>query len=146
MTPWTLAMLALLPLLFWRWESAKARTWAVLIGASFATLISDHPVWYLAIDSIAGMLVVAHPRGAAQKLIGGIFILMIGSDLGFWGATLTHTELDRTGFLEMLTHMGWAQWAILAWWCGYDVVRGYFADRDYGPDRVYRAVHRAGDR
>ena len=143
---WFIAMLVLVPLLLMQWEGAKARTWAVLIAASLATMLNDHPVWYLAIDSIAGMLVVAHPRGAAQKLIGGIFILMIGSDLGYWGASLTYDSIDRTGYMEMLTHMGWAQWAILAWWCGYDAFRGILADRHHGAHRVHSPVHRLGDR
>lgn len=116
MSEWKLAMLLALPFMG---RGAKLRTWLALMGASIAAMAFP-PLTvgaYIAIDGVAGAIVLANPAGEVQKLIGRLFMLMVCYHLGFalaqalWpvaGAEILYYKANAaTGWLQFLFLMGW---------------------------------------
>ena len=137
MTDWKLMMLLILPLMA---VGPKLRTWAALMGTAVAAMLLP-PVSvaaYIIIDSVAGAIVLRHPSGWVQKLIGALFATMVMFHIGFIYA-------DNIGAAENYvwwnTTIGWVQWAALASWGAYDAAR--YAVRRVGP-RVRLLVARKG--
>ena len=100
-------------------RGAKLRTWLALMGASLAAMAFP-PLSvgaYIAIDGVAGIIVLAKPAGPVQKLIGELFMLMVCFHLGFalssafWpvdGADQFYYQANAaTGWLQFLFLMGW---------------------------------------
>ena len=112
MTEWKLAMLALAPLMR---GHEMLRTWLAMFGASVAALLVQDVVAYIAIDAIAGAIVMARPSGLAQKAIGALFVLMVMFDLGFY----LSPHADWGLFASALSAVGWVQWVILGAWSGH---------------------------
>lgn len=131
MTEWKLAMIAITPLLAWNlilvrasWRKVlhcpRLRTWVALFSASLATSVMPSVGAYVAIDIIAGAIVLRHPAGLAQRMIGFLFVCMVLFELGYLLSDQQQTAFLVTG----LTGIGWMQWAILALWGTCDAV-GY---------------------
>lgn len=102
-------MLVMLPLMF---GGAKPRVWIVMLGASVLAAIFPHPPVWLTIDLLAGALVLRHPAGQAQRLIGLIFAGMAMFDIGF----LIGGARDLAAFTGFLACLGWVQFVILLAW------------------------------
>lgn len=117
MTDWKIAMLCLLPLMA---DPAKMRTWGALMGASLAAMFAPFLAAFVVIDLIAGAIVLRHPRGCAQRMIGLLFAGMVFFELGF----LISDGNQRDLLMTSLVALGWAQWAMLATWGAYDAA-GY---------------------
>lgn len=138
--PWYLAMLAIVPLIALpllnggQIDSKKMRVWVVMYVASLATFISGHPLWFLLIDTVAAALVLRKPRGAVQRLIGGIFLIMVFMNGGFYCAELLFRSPSHSLYIETMHHMGWAQWFILFAGSGYDALGNFGFVRSWHAD------------
>lgn len=130
-----IALLILAPLIIAKpIETRKLRVWAVMMLASLATFISGHPVWFLAIDGVSAAVVLQKPRGAVQRLIGGIFLLMVFMNGGFYCAELLGGLPSYESYTDTMRHWGWAQWAILLIGCTYDFLGMFGFVRDWNPN------------
>ena len=109
MQPWHIAMLCIAPLMLGR---EKTRVWMVMLCASIATYVAWGPVWFMAIDLIAASVVLAKPRGLAQRAIGGVFAAMVLHSLGFF----LSPQDGSAQYVTALSALGWVQWLILAIW------------------------------
>lgn len=118
LTTWKLAMLGLLPLMGQR---ARLRTWVAMMGASIAAWLVTGPYAYLAIDILGAAIVLARPAGVAQRAIGAMFGIMCFFHLGF----IVGGGHDVSTYIASNRLVGWAQWAVLLSWGGYDVLRPY---------------------
>lgn len=126
MSEWKVAMLFALPFMG---RGAKLRTWIALMGASAAALLFPPMAVsaYIAIDTIAGVIVLAKPAGEVQRAIGRVFILMVLFHLGyltsqaFFGevpgaASFYHNANVAAGWVQFAFLLGWGLWdAGLAW-------------------------------
>lgn len=125
LTPWKLAMIAIVPLLR---RGPKLRAWfAVMLASVLAYYFPLAPEAYLAIDLGCGALVLAKPAGMAQKAIGLVFANMALIDAGY----MVSPQLDH-GILYywIMLVLGWVQFAILATWGAYDA--GTYIARRFG--------------
>lgn len=120
MTDWQLAMLCLVPFM---WSSNKARTWMVLIAAGMAGNLFWSPAWFMTVDLVAASVVLAHPRGLAQRVIGLLFAAMAVFDIGF----LISPQYGEAQYIAAMGVLGWLQWAVLLIWGASDGLR--IADR-----------------
>lgn len=120
LTPWKLAMAVILPLMGGK---QRFRTWGAMLLASIAALgvPVGYPPCYIAIDLLAGALILVRPAGIAQRMIGLLFACMVMFHAGFWLATVVNpiTPSIRL-YLAAQRWVGWAQWAILLGWGAYD--------------------------
>lgn len=141
-------MLLLLPLLVAGERGLlrqKLRAWTAMFGASLLAIGALYlPVSqiaaYIAIDLIAGAIVLRHPAGVAQKAIGLLFVMMVLFHIGF---KLAGNPWNMGGYLNAQLVVGWLQLACLFAW-GVDDVLGR-AYRRYGIARR-QAVARRSDR
>lgn len=133
---WTLAMAALIPVMA---RGPKMRTWGSMLGASAAAWLVPyaHAPSYLAIDLLAGGIVLVRPAGLPQRMIGALFASM---SMFHIGVLLAGGPGDIGLYMGANLAAGWLQWAILLCWGVYDAVRP-IVDR-YRPDR--RAPAAAG--
>jgi hypothetical protein len=138
-TLWVMAMAGLLPfILLQRGKRPvhKVRVWLALLGASAAAwavtpAIGYVPVLaYIAIDTAAGLIVLARPAGVAQKAIGFLFATMVLFHIGVFWAGPQHAG---STYFAFQTAAGWAQLLVLLGWSGHDVGKSLW-------DRVYRAL------
>lgn len=113
---WFVAMAALLPLMTGK---ARLRVWCALVGASAASWIFPHIAAHIAIDILAGALVLKRPKGLAQKIIGFLFVAMILFSTGFLVSPQFNPDTLQTAMIVM----GWMQWAVLLSWGMYDLAR-----------------------
>lgn len=111
-------MLALTP--FMRGHQ-MARTWLALMAASLSTFVVHDAVGYFLVDVTAAAIVMSRPSSIPQRLIGALFTLMALFDLGY----VLSPQGDWTLFTSALRWVGWAQWAVLAGWAGYDFLGRY---------------------
>lgn len=111
MQQWHWAMLLIIPLM---WRRDQWRTWAALMGASSMSFVAGGATWAnLAIDIVAGSLVLARPAGVEQRAIGLIFSAMAIMDLGY----SLSAQLDGgLRYWWWQSALGWVQWCILAAW------------------------------
>ena len=103
MTEWKLAMLCIAPFMQGR---AQIITWAMLMGASFASYLAPNAVFYLALD-MAGFLLF-YRGGKWQQAIAVLFAGMAMLDV----AALALPN----SYLSMMHLFGWMQWLVLAAW------------------------------
>lgn len=130
-------MLLILPLMR---LGPKLRTWGALTGAAVAAMLLP-PVSvaaYIIIDSITGAIVLRHPSGWVQKLIGALFATMVMFHIGYLYAG---NPGAAENYVWWNTAIGWVQWAALAAWGAYDAAR--YVVRRAGP-RVRLLVARKG--
>lgn len=113
---WFIAMAALLPLMKGR---ARFRTWTALIAASCAAWIFPTIAAHIAIDILAGAVVLKRPKGLAQKIIGFLFVAMILFSTGY----ILSDQANPLTLQTAMIVMGWMQWAVLLSWGIYDVAR-----------------------
>jgi len=115
MQPWHWAMLMLVPLIL---DKVRGRVWAVLVLGSIAShVLAFDPKAYLAIDLVCGYLVLRKPAGLAQKAIGLLFAGMAIIDIGY----IFSPQADEGMLLyQVLTAIGWLQFAIMAVWGSHD--------------------------
>ncbi len=121
-------MLLILPFMGW---GPKLRTWAALMGTAVAAMLLP-PVAvaaYIIVDSIAGAIVLRHPSGWVQKLIGALFATMVMFHIGYLYAG---NPAAAENYIWWNMAIGWVQWGALASWGAYDAGR--------------YAVRRVGDR
>jgi len=111
---WILAMAVILPLVL---TGPRCRTWVALAGAFVLSTLWPDVRWYIAVDLICGTIVLLHPVGMAQRMIGMIFAAMTLFSVGY----LVGGEQSPGLYTQWQHILGWAQWAILAVWGGYDV-------------------------
>lgn len=128
-TSWKLAMLLTGPLMVTR---PKLRTWAAMMLASIAAWLVPYgdAAAYLAIDLLAGGLVLVRPAGVPQRIVGALFAGMAMFDIGF---LLSGETVGTAAYMAANIWAGWLQWAVLFIWGGHDAAR-YIADR-YWPSR-----------
>jgi len=133
---WLAAMMALLVFMLMQragdgWPVHKLRTWAAMMWSSFlawgAVMVPDatlmHVVlMFIAIDIVAGYIVMIRPAGHAQKAIGLCYMVMIFYHIGIAAASL-YGPVFTDSYTAFLTATGWAQFAILTLWSGWDVGR-----------------------
>jgi len=115
-TPWKIAMALILPLMAGR---QRIRTWGAMIVASFAAwAMPTAPMpAYIAIDLLAGALVLIAPAGFAQRLIGLLFACMVMFHAGFLFSIWWHHYTPSVDlYLAAQKWVGWAQWAVLLGW------------------------------
>lgn len=98
------------------------------MGAALAASMLPYISAFVAIDIIAAAIVLRHPLGIAQRLIGVLFVGMVFFELGF----LISEGHQQALMLSGLSGLGWAQWAILAAWGMYDAWR--YCVRRFSPD------------
>ena len=148
MTDWKIAMICIMPLLAWRlvlfkasWRDylfcPKLRTWAALFAASVVASYTPSVGAFVAIDIVAGAIVLRHPAGLAQRLIGFLFVCMVLFELGYLLSEQNQAQFLVTG----LTGIGWMQWCILVAWGACDVL-GYCLDRNGVGSRQVAAERR----
>lgn len=106
----------------------KLRTWAALFGASLATIAFPSVGAYVAVDIIAGAIVLRHPAGCAQRVIGFLFVCMVLFELGY----LLSAQQQGEFLVSSLRGIGWMQWLVLAAWGGSDVLRHYLGSLGAG--------------
>lgn len=147
MTDWKMAMLALTPLMVWRWLAhevswqqvlvdPRLRCWITLFAASILAHFANTIGAFIVIDMISAAIVLRHPAGVAQRAIGFLFICMLFFEFGF-----LLSERQQEGFLiAALSGIGWMQWGVLLAWSGADAV-GYYSRRA-GPGRGALASQR----
>lgn len=125
MTAWKWSMLAILPLMYGRWQ--RLRTWgAVFASSMLAWLLPLQPDAYIVIDLLCGALVLTKPAGLAQRAIGLLFAAMLIVDVGY----RISPQLDGgVLYYWALSILGWMQWAVLACWGAHDF--GKFAFRGH---------------
>lgn len=87
-----------------------------MFGASVAALMFPHVGVYLAIDLIAGAIVLARPAGLEQRLIGALFAGMAIFDIGY----ILGGQKDPDLYVQFMNILGWVQFAILAIWGAHD--------------------------
>lgn len=119
MTDWKIAMLLAIPLMrglpMWR-------TWTAMFGAAIAALFMPFAAGYLALDLLAGALVLRRPAGGEQKAIGLLFAGMAIADIGY----ICAGEGTPHAYAAMLSFFGWGQFSILVAWGLHDRWRHYF--------------------
>lgn len=124
-TAWKITMLCLLPFMLIGDRKAKLRTWGALFAAALAALAFPHVGVYIAIDLVAGAVVLSRPAGIEQKLIGLLFAGMAVFDIGF----ILGGQNDPDLYVRFLTILGWLQAAILAIWGAHDGLGYYLGKR-----------------
>lgn len=116
MTSWQIAMVCILPLM---WGSMPyARTWAAMAGAALMGHLVPHIGAWMAIDLIAGTIVLMHPKSLPQRAIGALFAGMVLFTVGF----IAGGQNAPAQYANALSWMGWAQFAILLWGRGNDIL------------------------
>lgn len=130
MTPWFLAMAAIMPLMG---LGARGRVWLVMICSSLSTLPFPSGTLLPALfnDLICGavLLKLFRPHGCAQRAIGALFAFMALFDIGF----LLSPQNDVRTYYAAMMAMSWGQFAILAVWGAHDV--GKVVARRFGIGR-----------
>lgn len=103
-----------------------------MFGASAAAMLvpPGHAPSYMAIDMLAGALILTRPAGLPQRAIGLLFAFMVTFDLGF---IVADNPDQVTTYITANVFMGWVQWAILLAWGAIDGLQ--YLDRRYGPHR-----------
>lgn len=117
MTGWHFGMLALLPFMG---SGPKMRTWAALMLAGVIPWLLPPMMVpaYIVIDAIAGVVVLRHPAGLAQRAIGACFALLV---MYYTGFLLSYAGGDAAMYYKANVVTGWAQFALLASWGLHDV-------------------------
>lgn len=121
-------MLCLLPFMFFGDRKAKLRTWGALFAASLAAMVFPYVGVYIAIDLIAGAVVLTRPAGIEQRLIGLLFAGMAIFDIGF----ILGGQNDPDQYVRFMLILGWAQAAILAIWGAHDILGRYLVRHRVG--------------
>lgn len=137
-SPWTLAMMAILPLVGFHLVCPGAgfralRCWVALMGgAMLGWLVTPSTgqipiIQYIVIDCLAAVLVLWSPARIEQRRIAMLFAVMIAGHIGLaayrlawpdisWSATVPVAETLRTWNM----YLGWVQLLLLAFWSGSD--------------------------
>lgn len=83
---------------------------AVACNMAQAVTGSFNPVaWYAAIDIVSAVIMLWHPAGRTQAIIGRIYIMQLGLHYGHWAGGLH----DVNGYTQMLAVGGALQIAFL---------------------------------
>lgn len=114
----------------------KLRTWAALVGASLLNWAvtpqtGGVPILqYIAIDSLAALVLIWPPASQFQRKITALFAIMVLTHVGFAAGRLAWGDIAWEAMvLPSQAHwtvnnlLGWVQFALLAWWGGSDVGR-----------------------
>ena len=109
-------MLCLLPLMRGR---AKLRVWLALMAACGFAWVFQSVAAHIAIDILAGALVLKRPSGVAQKIIGFLFVAMILFSTGY----LLSAQGNPLTVQAIMIVLGWLQWIALLSWGIYDLAR-----------------------
>lgn len=133
-TPWKIAMLLILPLMWREWrvrglDPQKARVWCAMMGGSVASLIladivptGTHQLGaYVLLDFLVARLILSHPISLAQKALGALSGVMVLFGVGYLLSVLQGKSNPELYGQAMLA-MSWARWAILASWGAGDAV------------------------
>jgi len=142
MQDWHWAMILLTPVMFSRITRQWHRTWFALMWASIAANIDPESLWAnLAIDIIAGGIVMVRPAGDAQKAVAFCLGAMAIIDMG--AALANPTYPGRVWYWHMQNTFGWLEWAVLAAWGAHGLGLGQAATRAFRPlwNRVAIRAH-----
>lgn len=120
---WLIAMIAISPLMF-AGTAAKGRTWLALMAACGAAWLAPDVRWFIVVDFVCATVVLANPYGCAQRMIGLLLAAMMIFSVGY----IIGGEQAPGMFTAFQHALGWAQWAILAWWGGYDLLGNRVVD------------------
>lgn len=99
-----------------------------MFGAALAALFMPFAAGYLALDLLAGALVLRRPAGGEQKATGLLFAGMALADIGY----ICAGEGTPHAYAAMLSFFGWVQFSILLAWGLHDRWRHYFRERGAG--------------
>ncbi len=142
MQDWHWAMILLIPVMFSRISKQWHRTWCALIWASIAANIDPENLWAnLAIDIIAGGIVMVCPAGNAQKAVA--FCLLAMAVIDFGTAMAKPAYPGRLWYWHMQNTFAWLEWAVLAAWGAHGLGLGQIAARNFGVlrDRLVVRAH-----
>lgn len=95
-------------------NEARMRTWSALgAGALAAQLMPPLSVpWYIVADTLCALLVMRHPAGLCQRMIGALFAIMVCFHSGW----LLSAQSDWQAYYFGQYVIGWLQLAILGGW------------------------------
>ena len=132
MTTWKLCMILMLPLML---EHRRLRVWLVMMVGSMAawalpplTTTLDGLGPYILIDIAVGYVILAHPRGTAQMLLGSFSVIMVTFSCGALAAKMLHGTANPEFYWRAMMLFSWARLLILASWGASDVARRYLPD------------------
>ena len=111
--------------------AAVAVIWAA--GAAYVSETRIYDPWPLsmALDIMAAMIILRHPAGLFQALLGVLFMLQIAMHIGY-AAAKGNGSADIYLYYDALTYAGWVQLMVLSGW----------ASGRLGKDRIDRAWRR----
>lgn len=120
MTYWQLAMILTFPLCL---HPSRLRTWGAMLASGMlghlaSSFYAAPVVLFVAIDTLAALVILARPKGTAQQYIGLVYVGMICSHIGYVFAS---NPLAITVYYQLLTAAGWLAWGILLAWGAGDV-------------------------
>lgn len=145
-------MLCVLPIMAAEWhlrglDPQKVRVWLAMMSGSIAAVIAGelaptgtHQLGaYVAIDIIVAGLILRHPRGLAQKTIGGLSGVMVLFGTGYLVSVLMGGN-NPLLYGQVMVALSWLRFGILASWGAGDVVgMALHRHRVSGPALDYRA-------
>lgn len=89
--------------------------------AALAGHMVPHTGAWLAIDLLAGVVVLMHPKSLPQRAIGALFAGMALFTIGF----IIGGQAAPGPYTQALGVVGWVQFSILLLWSLYDVGGGF---------------------
>jgi len=95
--------------------------WVVLSAAIWATKIYDPWYFSFALDFLCGAILLAHPAGRAQAMLGASFITQMIMHLAYGSLLLTGRSANYEIYYNMLTIVAWVQLAIVWGYAGGDI-------------------------
>ena len=127
-------MLCVLPIMALEWhlrglDPQKVRVWLAMMAGSLAAAIAGdlaptgtHQVGaYVIVDIVVAIVILRHPKGLAQKALGGLSGVMVLFGIGY----LVSTRMGGNNPLlygQVMAALSWLRFGILVSWSAGDAV------------------------
>jgi len=94
------------------------RTWAALVvsGSVYLFVPANAIFGFLLADFLAGAIVITHPAGLSQRIIGSLFLCMVFFHVGFLISQVLNSTVNGSLYGEANRFVGWLQLACLGSW------------------------------
>lgn len=129
LTTWKICMILMLPLML---EPKRLRVWLAMMGGSCAAWMLpplnanlDGMGPYILIDAAVGYVLLRHPRGDAQIILGAISAIMVTFSCGALLAKYMHGTANADLYWRAMMLFSWVRLLVLGSWGMADVARRY---------------------